>query len=207
MKQIQILKEGEKNAEILAQLDQFISEYQSKMNKINSISTPTSLGGSLSLSEEEQDLIRYNNNIDKWHSGTDQEKAAAHADNVALRKKYGIEKDPGKKLQHFKEGGTVKGIRGQEVPVIAHAGEMFINEQQQNNLFKLLNFKAPSFNFSMPNFSMPAASGGSNPQVIRNYFTLSSGDTYIEDESTARVYWSERDNFVRRMQARGGGKG
>lgn len=209
LKQIQILKENEKNAEILAQLDQFIAEYEAKMSKINSVSTPgpSNISSGRTFSEEEQDLIRYNNNIDKWYSGSAEDKARVNSENEALRKKYGISKDPGKKLQHFKEGGIVKGIRGQEVPVISHAGEMYINEQQQSNLFKLLNFKMPTLNFSMPNFSLPVASGGSNPQINHNYFTLSSGDTYIEDESTARVYWSERDTFVRRMQARGGGKG
>lgn len=202
LKQIQILKESEKNAEILAQLDQFIAEYQSKMNKINSLSIPSPSGSG--MSEEEQDLIRYNNNVDKWYSGTAEEKAAAHAENEELRKKYGIPKDTGK-LQHFKTGGVVQGIRGNEVPVVAHAGEMFINEQQQSNLFKLLNFKMPSLNFTMPSFSMPAV--GQNTQQNSNFNVEFSGNTYIEDESTARVYWSERDSFVRRMQARGGGKG
>ena len=211
LKQIQILKEGEKNAEILAQLDQFIAEYQSKMNSINSISMPTyssDSSGRGGLSEEERDLIRYNNNIDKWYSktATPEDKAAVHAENEALRKKYGIKKDTGK-LQHFKSGGVVEGIRGEAVPVVAHAGEMFINEQQQSNLFKLLNFKMPSINFTMPSFSLPAVSGGTNPQINHNYFTVSTGDTYIEDESTARVFWSEKENFVRRMQVRGGGKG
>lgn len=210
LKQIQILKEGEKNAEILAQLDQFIAEYQAKMDSINSISSPTYSGdsGRGGISEEDQDLIRYNNNVDKWYSktATPEDKAAAHAENEALRKKYGIKKDTGK-LQHFKSGGVVQGIRGEAVPVVAHAGEMYINEQQQRNLFKLLNFKMPSINFTMPSFSLPAVSGGSNPQINHNYFTVSTGDTYIEDESTARVFWSEKENFVRRMQVRGGGKG
>ncbi|MNW46323.1 hypothetical protein D3C74_236110 [compost metagenome] len=208
LKQIQILKESEKNAEILAQLDQFIAEYQSKMDKVNSISAPSTIAPETGVSEEQQDLARYNANIDKWNnkSSSKEDKAAVHSENEALRKKYGIEKDPGKKLQHFKEGGTVKGIRGQEVPVIAHAGEMYINEQQQSNLFKLLNLKMPSLNFSMPNFSFPVASGQNTQQNSRVDISF-SGDTYIEDESTARVYWSERDNFIRRVQTRGGGKG
>ncbi|MGG6309784.1 phage tail tape measure protein [Paenibacillus macerans] len=209
LKQIQILKENEKNAEILAQLDRFIAEYEATMSRINSVSTQTRsgvVGGGTSLSEEDQDLNRYNNNVDKWYSGTAEEKAAAHAENEALRQKYGIRKDTGK-LQHFKTGGVVRGMRGEATPVVAHAGEMYINEQQQSNLFKLLNFKMPTLNFSMPSFSLPAASGGSNPQVNNNYFTVSTGDTYIEDESTARVFWSEKDNFIRRMQSKGGGKG
>lgn len=79
-----------------------------------------------------------------------------------------------------------------------------MNGQQQSNLWKIINFKMPKLNFSMPDFSMPMASGGSNPQQISNQIVIKSGDTYIEDESAAKVFWTERDNLVRRLQARGG---
>lgn len=49
MKNIQVLKESEKNAEILAQLDQFIADYQSKMSAITAL-TPTVSGYTASLS-------------------------------------------------------------------------------------------------------------------------------------------------------------
>ncbi|MNW38152.1 Phage-related minor tail protein [compost metagenome] len=213
LKQLQVLKENEKNAEILTQLDQFIADYQARMSRISSVSTPSisspaSTGSTGSyLSERDQDLIRYNSNIDKWYSetATPEDKAAVHAENEALRKKYGIAKDTGK-LEKFHVGGVVPGVRGQEVPILAQAGEGVITERQQSNLFKLLNFKMPTVNFSMPNFSMPAAAGQNTHQNSRVDISF-SGDTYIEDESTARVYWSERDNFIRRAQARGGGKG
>ncbi|MFB5761101.1 transglycosylase [Paenibacillus medicaginis] len=205
LKNTQISKETEKNAEILLQLDQFIADYQAKMAEISNTSLSASLDTSdvNSSTQKEKDLARYNANIDKWYSGSAAEKATAHKENEELRKKYGITKDSGK-LQKFHSGGIVQGDRGAEVPVIARAGEIYLNDQQQSNLFKFINFKMPSLDFSMPEFSMPMASGGAYPQQISNHFAINSGDTYIEDESAAKVFWSEKDNLIRRLQARGG---
>ncbi|WP_346834513.1 phage tail tape measure protein [Paenibacillus polymyxa] len=215
LKQIQILKESEKNEEILKQLDQFIVDYQSKMDKlatstlVDEIGTETETSSSgnnvqsnKKMTEKERDLLNYNSNIDKWKTGDAVAKSEAHAENDYLRKKYGIVKDTGK-LQKFHSGGIVQGDRGAEVPVIAKAGEMYLNDQQQSNLFNLISFKMPRLDFSMPNFSM-ASGEGTNPQYNNNYYTVTSGDTYIEDESAAKVFWTERDNLVRRLQARGG---
>ncbi|WP_315985819.1 phage tail tape measure protein [Paenibacillus polymyxa] len=203
LKNTQISKESEKNAEILRQLDQFILDYQMKMAEINATSLSASFDTGSSISEKDSDLARYNSNIDKWYSAGAAEKAKLHEENAALRNKYGIKKDTGK-LQKFHSGGIVQGQKGAEVPVIAREGEMYLNGQQQSNLWKIINFKMPKLNFSMPDFSMPMASGGSNPQQISNQIVIKSGDTYIEDESAAKVFWSERDNLVRRLQARGG---
>ncbi len=203
LKNTQISKETEKNAEILRQLDQFIADYQAKMAEINATSLSASFDTGSSISEKDSDLARYNSNIDKWYSAGAAEKTKLHEENAALRNKYGIKKDTGK-LQKFHSGGIVQGQKGAEVPVIAREGEMYLNGQQQSNLWKIINFKMPKLNFSMPDFSMPMASGGSNPQQINNQFVIKSGDTYIEDESAAKVFWSERDNFVRRLQTRGG---
>ncbi|OME10533.1 phage tail tape measure protein [Paenibacillus odorifer] len=214
MKNIQVLKESEKNAEILAQLDQFIADYQSKMSSITAL-TPTVSGSTASLSvvgtsKKDLDLIEYNANKDAWtaaqSSGNTTEAAKLTARNEELRKLYGITKDTGK-LQSFHTGGEVKGdFKGQEVIVKAKVGERFYTEQQHDNLFKMPEFKMPSINYSLPQFSMPAASGSSNPQHTSTTSVTFSGDTYIEDSSTARVYWNERDNFVRRAQSRTGVK-
>lgn len=215
MKNIQVLKESEKNAEILAQLDQFIADYQAKMSAITALS-PTvggaaAPGTSSDVSQKQRDLMEYNANKDAW----DAAKAAKNkaemdrlaARNEELRKKYGIVKDTGK-LQSFSEGGQVNGPRGAATMIQAHAGEIILNDRQQSNLFKLLNFKMPSIDFSMPRFSMPAASGGvGNGGDFRSETTFNMGDTYIADESTARVFWSEKENFVRRSQSRSGAKG
>ncbi|WP_025683748.1 phage tail tape measure protein [Paenibacillus maysiensis] len=202
LKNTQISKETEKNAEILRQLDQFIADYQMKMAEINATSLSASLDTGSSISEKDSDLARYNSNIDKWYSAGTAEKGKLHEENAALRNKYGIKKDTGK-LQKFHSGGIVQGDRGAEVPVIAKAGEMYLNDQQQSNLFNLISFKMPRLDFSMPSFSM-ASGDGTNPQYNNNYYTVTSGDTYIEDESAAKVFWTERDNLVRRLQARGG---
>lgn len=215
LKNIQVLKESEKNAEILSQLDQFIADYQAKMSTINALS-PTVSGSVSSIttsstSQKDIDLIEYNSNKDAWEvakaAGDQAEMERLNARNEELRKKYGIVKDTGEKLQSFHVGGVVQGdYEGQEVNVKAKAGEAYLTRYQQDNLFKLLNFKIPSLNFSMPQFSMPAASGSSNPQQINNYFEMNSGDNYFEDESVAKTYWSERDNFTRRVQSRTGVK-
>lgn len=211
LKNIQVLKESEKNAEILTQLDQFIADYQAKMSAITALS-PTVSGSvavstSKGTSQKDLDLIEYNSNKDAWDAvkaaknTSEMERLAAR--NEELRQKYGVIKDTGK-LQTFHDGGVVRGARrGEETTVNAKVGEMYINDRQQDNLFKMLNFKMPSIDFSMPNFSMPAASGGSNPQQTSTTTVTFSGDTYIEDASTARVYWNEKENLVRRFQTSG----
>ncbi|MCL6605636.1 MAG: transglycosylase [Paenibacillus sp.] len=214
MKSIQILKESEKNAEILKQLDQFIADYQTKMSAITS-PTPTTMSTlpsamSSGSSKKELDLIEYNANKDAYEaakeSGNKAGMARLKARNDELRKLYGVTKDTGK-LQTFHDGGVVRGVRrGEETQVTAKVGEMYLNDQQQDNLFRMLNFKMPQINYSMPKFSMPVASGGSNPQQIRNHFEMNSGDNYFENESDIKVYWNERDNFVRRAQSRMGAK-
>lgn len=203
IKQIQIMKESEKNAEILRQLDTFIAEYQSRMSKIAGLNVTTGSEGDSS----ESDLAEYNANKDAWEkaklAGNVAVMERLKSRNQAIRDKYGIVQDTGK-LQQFSEGGRVKGLRGQAVPVVAHAGEMVLNDIQQSNLFKLLNLSLPSISFSMPNLAMAA---GSHESVVNhNYYTVSTGDVNIDDPTTARAFWSERDDLVRRFQSRGGGK-
>jgi hypothetical protein len=171
------------------------------------VSGSVTLSTSKGVSQKDTDLIEYNSKKDAWDAAkaaknsAEMERLAAR--NEELRQKYGIIKDTGK-LQTFHEGGVVRGARrGEETLINAKVGEMYINDRQQDNLFKMLNFKMPSIDFSMPSFSMPAASGGSNPQQTSTTTVTFSGDTYIEDASTARVYWNERENLVRRFQTSG----
>ncbi|MGC5773611.1 NlpC/P60 family protein [Paenibacillus pabuli] len=219
LKNIQILKESEKNQTILGMLDAFVLEYQSRLDQIAAANAAIGgtgvAGGSLAPGtaskdpslQKEIDLYTYNANKDAWDAAKARGDAKAmkllQEQNEAIRKKYGIEKDTGK-LQHFSEGGVVKGPRGAAVPVIAHAGEVFFNEPQQDALFNLLNLRMPRLDFKMPEFSVPQGSTGVNPERTSNQFVIKSGDTYIADESAAKVFWSERDNLMRRMQARGG---
>jgi hypothetical protein len=203
LKQLQIMKESEKNAEILSQLDTFIAEYQSRMARIANYNVAVNTSGD----SPESDVAEYNANKDAWErakaANNAAEMARLAARNQEIRDKYGVVKDTGK-VQHFSDGGLVKGIRGQAVPVVAHAGEMVLNDKQQSNLFSLLDMSLPSVNFSVPNLPMAAGSGQSI--VNHNYYTVSTGDVNIDDPSTARSFWSERENLVRRMQSKGGGK-
>lgn len=219
LKNIQILKESEKNETILGMLDAFVLEYQSRLDQIAAASAAIGVtgvaGGSLapgtaskdSSYQKEIDLYTYNANKDAWDAakarGDAETMRLLQEQNDAIRKKYGIDKDTGK-LQHFSEGGVVKGPRGAAVPVIAHAGEAILNDRQQDSLFNLLNLRMHRLDFTMPEFSVPQGSNGVNPERTSNQFVIKSGDTYIADESAAKVFWSERDNLMRRMQARGG---
>ncbi|ANY70408.1 hypothetical protein BBD42_30860 [Paenibacillus sp. BIHB 4019] len=194
LKQLQILREKEKNAEILAQLDLFIAEYQAKMKAIETAG----------MTQEEKDLLEYNANKDAYDaakkSGDTAEMARLTARNQEIRTQYGVAKDTGK-LQHFSEGGVVLGQTGAAVPVVAHAGEMYLNSSQQGNLFKLLDMQMPSFNFSMP------APSGSSQTIINNYqYSVSTGDVYNEDSAAARTFWDGKDNLISKFQSREGAK-
>ncbi|PWW06337.1 minor tail protein [Paenibacillus cellulosilyticus] len=195
LKQLQILKESEKNEAILDQLDSFIASYQAKMSTLSS----------LSLSQEDQDLAEYNSNKDAYEEAKAQgdaaEMARLTARNAALRAQYGITTDTGK-LQHFSEGGEVQGRTGEAVPVIAHAGEIVLNGSQQSNLMRLLNFQMPQLSYDTPTYEKPSQQSVTN----HNYYTVSTGDVTIDDASTATVFWSERDSYMRNIQSRAGDK-
>jgi hypothetical protein len=209
LKNIQVLKESEKNAEILAQLDQFIADYQGKMSAITTLS-PTVSGSAASgvssyVSQKQRDLIEYNANKDAWDAAkavknkAEMDRLAAR--NEELRKKYSIVKDTGK-LQSFSEGGEVKGPRGASTMVEAHAGEVILNDRQQSNLFKLLNFTMPSFNFAIPGKSNDYSK--TNQTIYNNTYhnSVSSGPVTIQDASDARIFWDEKENVARRMGER-----
>lgn len=216
LKNIQILKESEKNETILAMLDQFVADYNSRLKQIagpnasildtNVSGTPLAPGtaSKQETDSKARDLYIYNSNKDAWEAakkrGDTEAMRILQEQNEAIRKKYGIVRDTGK-LQHFSKGGVVQGPRGAAVPVIAHAGEAIFNDDQQRNLFKLLNLRLPRLDFSMPQFSTPATTN--NKTTIDNRVTITRGDTYIEDGSAALAYWNEEDNFLRRLNSRG----
>lgn len=196
LKHIQIMKESEKNAEILKNLDTFVAMYNAKLKQIAGFQT-----------QEERDLQEYNNNKDLYDAaklkGDAAEMARLNARNAEIRKQYGITKDTGK-LQHFSGGGVVRGVYGESVPVIAHAGEVVLNAQQQDNLFRLLEFRMPQIHYSMPKFAMDS---GRVENVTNRYdLTVSTGDVNLGDDADVRTFWSERDSMIRRFQARSGGK-
>ena len=216
LKNLQVLKEAEKNATIIAQLDQFVADYQARMDQIAAAQTlvtgtdVSNVGlapGTASKQNTDTkalDLYQYNANKDAWDLAKARGDAVAMkvlaAQNEALRAKYGIGKDTGK-LQQFSEGGVVRGMRGAAVPVVAHAGEIVLNDFQQGNLMKLLNMSLPKIDFSMPNFT--PANTTNNTTSIDNRVFLTRGDTILQDQADVTAYWTEEDNFMRRQSVRG----
>lgn len=192
LKQIQILKDSEKNKEILKNLDGFVAQYQAKMSLINSLAT----------SQKDIDLAEYNSNKDRWESanirGDSAEMARLSSRNAELRSKYGIASDTGK-LQQFAVGGTVQGARGQAVPVIAHAGEMILNDKQQSRLFKMLDYAMPKGNWPEPKFSSPQ-------NIVNNYYNFdnSIGEVAVNDANGVSGLYDQRAGLISRQQALGG---
>ncbi|HAF97547.1 hypothetical protein [Paenibacillus lactis] len=182
------------NQQILADLDQFVSEYNAKLSRMAEVS------GQSKTSQAELDLQEYNANKDAWAAakarGDTAEMARLTARNEELRKLYGINKDTGK-LQTFKDGGVVQGRRGEAVPVIAHAGEMYLNPEQQNTLWKLVSGQAAA----------PMASK-SDPVVMQtvNHIDMSIERVEVQDPTDAEILYTERERTYRRLAMTGGGK-
>ncbi|KAA8756528.1 phage tail tape measure protein [Paenibacillus sp. UASWS1643] len=169
------------NTEILTQLDSFVSEYNAKMA---SLAAP--VGGA------NVDLTEYNANKDAWAaakaSGDTAEMARLTARNEELRKLYGIDKDTGK-LQQFKVGGVVQGAAGSAVPVIAHAGEMILNDAQIGNLFRLIA-AGPS------ETSAPTT-------VVTQHIDMSVAEVNLTDRVDVATMYDERARVVSRLQSQG----
>lgn len=182
------------NQQILADLDQFVSEYNAKLSRMAEVS------GQSKTSQAELDLQEYNANKDAWAAakarGDTAEMARLTARNEELRRLYGIDKDTGK-LQAFKEGGIVQGHPGEAVPVIAHAGEMYLNPEQQNTLWKLVSGQAAA----------PTASK-SEPVVMQtiNHIDMSIDRVEVQDPTDAEILYTERERTYRRLATTGGGK-
>ncbi|KOP64358.1 hypothetical protein AMS62_03110 [Bacillus sp. FJAT-18019] len=193
------------NQQILSDLDQFVSTYNAKLSQISKVSNPSvpsSPGSSpvQGLSQEQRDLQEYNSNKDAWSAAKARkdtaEMARLSARNEELRQLYGIGKDTGK-LQAFKDGGVVQGSPGEAVPVIAHAGEMYFNPEQQKTLWKLVSGQVAA----------PMASK-SEPTVMQtiNHFDMSIEHVEVQDPTDAEILYTERERTARRIATTGGGK-
>lgn len=180
------------NQQILSDLDQFVSAYNAKLSNIAKVSDPSSVANA--------DLEEYNANKDAWAAakarGDTAEMARLTARNEELRRLYGVKKDTGK-LQEFKEGGVVQGPRGEAVPVIAHAGEMYLNPEQQNTLWNMINGQVAA----------PMASK-TNPVVMQtvNHIDMSIERVEVQDPTDAEIIYTERERTFRRLATTGGGK-
>lgn len=171
------------NAQILADLDNFVAQYNAKMATIAAVNS------------RDSDLAEYNANKDAWAAakarGDADEMARLAARNEELRKKYGITKDTGK-LQTFKVGGVVQGSPGEPVPIIAHAGEIVLNPQQQAALWDVLN----GGRALAPATATPS-------QSIVNHIDMSIDKVEVADPDTAEALYNERERVAARLQSQG----
>jgi TP901 family phage tail tape measure protein len=180
IKDFRIQANQDANSQILKDLDTFITQYKQKQASITS---------------EGVDLQIYNSNIDKWYAanakGDQSAMDNAHAENEALRKKYGIPADSGK-LQHFADGGIVRGSGA--VPVVAHGGEMFLNASQQLKLFDMIRFHMPSIQFQTPK------------SIVNNYYSFdnSVGSVAVQGGNGVAGLYDQRTGLITRQQALGG---
>ena len=191
IKNFRVATANNANTQILQDLDVFISDYKTKMAAI------TSLQGSI---DKDTDWQKYLENQNTWNNpgSTNAQKLQANADNVALRDKYGVSQTDYGGLQQFKTGGVVKGGSfGQTIPVMAEVGEMFLNPSQQATLFELLDGVMSD---------VAGQSTTTNSQQIVNHFDLSVGEVHLEDDADIESMYEERENLMRRMQARAGVK-
>ncbi|WP_052410266.1 phage tail tape measure protein [Paenibacillus durus] len=174
------------NAEILSGLDVFVTEYNAKMASVTAAKAEA---------QEALDLAEYNNNKDAWAAakaaGNTAEMERLAARNKELRIKYGVTKDTGEKLQYFADGGIVQGARGQAVPVIAHAGEIVLNPQQQAALFDML---------AVPRLAAP---GPAAPTYITQHIDLGVDEVTLNDRADIVTFYDERTRALSRLQAMG----
>lgn len=175
---------AEANATILASLDSFVTQYNAKMATLSTGVPSAGTNG---------DLTEYNANKDAWAaakaSGDTAEMARLTARNEELRNLYGIDKDTGK-LQQFKVGGVVQGAPGSAVPVIAHAGEMILNDAQIGNLFRMIA-------------TGPSETTAAAPTQVINQFDMSVSDVTLADKADVATMYDERARVAQRLQTQG----
>lgn len=173
------------NTDILTQLDSFITDYNAKM---------ATIATTQAASQEDLDLAEYNANKAAWSvakaAGDTAEMARLNARNEELRKLYGIDKDTGE-LQTFKDGGIIRGAAGAAVPVIAHAGEIVLNSQQQSALWDML--AAPRV----------ASTSPAAPTYITQTIDMSVNDVSLYDKADVATVYDERTKALSRLQAMG----
>ncbi|MEK5415434.1 hypothetical protein [Paenibacillus sp. FSL L8-0708] len=178
---------GSANTQILAELDTFVAQYNAKM---------AAVAQAQAASQKDADLQEYNSNKDAFTSakarGDKEEMARLAARNESLRKLYGVTSDTGEKLQHFSEGGIVKGAPGAAVPIIAHSNELVLNSAQQSALFDMVG---------RPRMS-PAAPVA--PTYITQNIDMGAENVTLTDRADVGMYYDEKVRAALRMQNTGG---
>lgn len=173
------------NAQILSDLDDFVSQYNAKLSEIQAVSA------------QDADLAEYNENKDAWKAakarGDKAEMGRLKVRNEELRRKYGIAKDTGK-LPSFGVGGAVPGPTGHPLLAMVHGGEAIFNQRQLSRLFALLD--APVSAMRYERSAVPA-------QSIVNHIDMSVNDAIFEDGADVQTLYSERGRTARRLQTMG----
>lgn len=175
---------GAANAQILTEMDAFVTSYNQKLLNMRSM-------------EVAADQAEYKANGVAWNkakaAGDQAMMNYTHERNQALRDKYGNTTDTGY-LQTMRDGGVVQGVSGQPVQIQAHAGEMVFNPGQQAMLFRLL---------TQPLASLGSLQPVASATTINQHFDLSMDKVEIADKMTAESVYSERERMARRLAAAG----
>lgn len=170
------------NTQILADLDMFAAQYSAKMAAISEL-------------QKAVDLTSYNANKDAYDrakaTGNTAETARLAAENQAIRDRYGIPVDSGKKLQSFDVGGIIPGARGTAVPIIAHGSEIVLNDAQQAALWSMLTQPR-----TVPQSSAPVT------QVVQN-IDMGAENVTLTDRADVAMYYDEKARAVQRLQSAG----
>ncbi|MEK3836446.1 hypothetical protein [Paenibacillus sp. FSL R7-0128] len=173
------------NSAILTQLDTFVAQYNAKMAEVAKVNA---------VAQKDADLAEYNANKAAWTrakaAGDIAKMQALSARNDELRKLYGIDKDTGE-LQQFRNGGIVRGAAGSAVPIVAHAGEIVLNPQQQAALFDMVaNPRVVA--------QAPAA-----PTYITNHIDMGAEEVVLTDRADVAMYYDEKARAAQRLAAMG----
>lgn len=175
---------GAANAQILAELDAFVTSYNQKLLDMRAM-------------EIAADEAEYKANGVAWNkakaAGDQATMDYTHERNQVLRDKYGNKTDTGY-LQTMRDGGVVQGVSGQPVRIQAHAGEMVFNPGQQAMLFRLL---------TQPLAALGSLQPVASATTINQHFDLSMDKVEIADKMTAESVYSERERMARRLAAAG----
>jgi hypothetical protein len=186
------------NAQILSDLDLFITEYNKKLAAIAAASGPT---------QQALDLQEYNNNKDAWvkakAAGNTEEMKRLNQRNSDIRKKYGITTDNGvlDDLQSFTASNNVinPAVNFAAAPLqmqtTVSGGTAIFNPQQLGNMFQLL--EVPK--------AFPAQREQSKEAPAQQVFIdMSVGAVEVNDSADADLIYAPRERTARRLAAAGG---
>lgn len=187
------------NAQILADLDLFIAEYNKKLAAIATASGPT---------QQALDLQEYNRNKEAWleakAAGNTEEMKRLNKRNSEIREKYGITNDTGviDDLSSFTASSNVINpvinsvVAPLQVQTSINGGTAIFNSQQLGDLFQLL--EVPK--------SFPTQREQPKETPVQHVnIDMSVGAVEVNDSADAELLYASRERTARRLAAAGGG--